>query len=275
MLIALFTFFYWYGGEEQKQLASILYAGMFCLLVLQAAYTAHARKRNIPEERDFLSACAHQIRTPLTAARWGVGEMGRSTASEQEQADLRKTCAAALQKMDALLGTLEQLTYSRNGRLQKNPAHVDICEEIEQAVLESAPLGKQYGVSIAAEGPCEELWVNVDPMQINFVLSNLIANGSKYNRRGGVVTVSARRLHSGKEIEVQVRDSGIGIPAGEQKKIFTRFFRGEQAVRMNREGTGLGLFVAKTIIEENGGRIWVESVPGKGATFCFVLPAKQ
>jgi signal transduction histidine kinase len=109
--------------------------------------------------------------------------------------------------------------------------------------------------------------------QLKSVWSNLIGNAIKYTPVGGRVQVSLS--HGGDQLVGQVRDTGIGISAEAQARLFTEFFRAENAKAFSRQGTGLGLTIVKRIVEDAGGRIWVESEPGKGTTFTFTLPVAR
>jgi signal transduction histidine kinase len=113
--------------------------------------------------------------------------------------------------------------------------------------------------------------MDVEKMQI--AIDNLIRNAIRYILRGGKVTVSLKCGE--KEIEFFVKDKGVGIPKQQQKRVFTKFFRGANVMRMETEGAGLGLYIAKNIIEAHGGRIWFESELGKGTTFYFTIPIKK
>lgn len=270
--LGFFLFFYGISGSQDKEKVLIVFAGVAALMLLQAAHALHLRKLLIKKERAFLGVCAHQMRTPLTATRWAVEEVLREGGASSKNEKIKSGLDVSFDRMNNLLDTLSQFAGLEEGQYEKNPVRMDICEEIERAVEEAEPIGMQYGVSVAAEGPCEELWVKIDPVQVDMLLSNLINNGIKYNRRGGTVTVSARPISGGREIEVQVRDSGVGIPAHEQGRIFERLFRGEQATKLNTEGYGLGLYLVKEIVVDHGGRVWVESTPGKGSVFHFALP---
>jgi signal transduction histidine kinase len=104
------------------------------------------------------------------------------------------------------------------------------------------------------------------------VLSNLVSNAVKYSPDGGAVWVGGRVDGTG--VTVYIADQGIGIPAEEQDRIFDRFHRVETGLHRSTEGTGLGLYLVKAIIEAHGGRVWVESAPGRGSIFMFTLPTK-
>jgi signal transduction histidine kinase len=102
------------------------------------------------------------------------------------------------------------------------------------------------------------------------VLNNLLSNAIKYSPNGGTIEISGRALPN--EVVVTVSDQGVGIPYEEQPRVFARFFRGVQERHQHTPGAGLGLYLAKAIVEAHGGRIWVESNPGKGAAFSFAVP---
>jgi two-component system sensor histidine kinase VicK len=112
--------------------------------------------------------------------------------------------------------------------------------------------------------------VKVDVEKIYLAIQNLLENAIRYNKVGGEIEIILKEKE--KEIEFSIRDTGIGIPKNQQSRVFTKFFRGSNAIRMETEGSGLGLFIAKNIIEAHGGRIWFESEEGKGTTFYFTLP---
>jgi signal transduction histidine kinase len=112
--------------------------------------------------------------------------------------------------------------------------------------------------------------VQADAARLEQVLSNLIGNAIKYSPTGGVVRVKGRVLPD--EVIVSVSDEGIGIPVEEQARIFERFYRVDDALSRRTAGSGLGLYLAKAVIDAHGGRIWVESTPSHGASFSFALP---
>jgi len=109
--------------------------------------------------------------------------------------------------------------------------------------------------------------------KIRLAINNLLDNAIRYTPAGGRVTVSLSR--GKKEIELSVKDTGVGIPKDQQERVFTKFSRGANVIRMATEGSGLGLFITKNIIEAHGGKIWFESGEGKGTTFYLTLPTKE
>jgi signal transduction histidine kinase len=262
-----------FAPSAQRELVDFVLICMGGLLIFQAAYVVSARRFRTKQHEDLLRTVAHQLRTPVSSLRWIMSEASRRDASVEERADLRRMGEASIDKINEIMDAFLLHTHSQG--LHNPTAHLDICELIEKGVEEAEPLAKQFGVDVHLEGPCEELWVNVSPAQFEVVLANLITNAIRYNHRGGMVAVSARRVHGGSSIEISVRDTGVGIAAHEQAKIFGRFYRTAAAQRLDAEGSGLGLAVAKQIVEEHGGSIGFDSTPGKGTTFHVTLPAAE
>jgi signal transduction histidine kinase len=114
--------------------------------------------------------------------------------------------------------------------------------------------------------------VSVDKEQLRIAIENLVENAMNYTNEDGLVEVYAKLDQATKSVKVSVKDSGIGIPAEQQDRIFTKFYRSSNALRKETSGSGLGLFVTRNIIESHGGKIWFESQEGKGTTFFFTLP---
>lgn len=113
----------------------------------------------------------------------------------------------------------------------------------------------------------------VDIEKIALAFQNLVDNALKYTQSGGTITISLKKEEH--EIKISVKDTGVGIPKDQQVRVFNKFFRGANVMRMETEGSGLGLFIAKNIIEAHGGKIWFKSDESKGTTFWFTLPAKK
>ena len=115
--------------------------------------------------------------------------------------------------------------------------------------------------------------MEADRLRVKQVLVNLLSNAVKFTPEGGHISVTARMV--GEEITITVADTGIGIPQAEHSTIFDMFYQVSETTKGVREGTGLGLAITKRLVEQHGGRIWVESVPGKGSAFTFTIPASQ
>jgi PAS domain S-box-containing protein len=225
---------------------------------------------------EFVGVTAHQLRTPLSAIKWTLrmlldGDLGKIT--EEQRAFIEKTYSSN-ERMIILINDLLNVTRIEEGRYLYKPTLIDI-EQIVQSVINSYKEEiKRKRFKFEFEKPKEKLpKVKVDVEKIKLAITNLIDNALRYSLPGGKVTVSLKYVKN--EIEFSVKDTGVGISMDQQERIFTKFFRGANAIKMATEGSGLGLFIVKNIIDAHGGKIWFESEEGKGTTFYFSLPVKE
>jgi PAS domain S-box-containing protein len=226
---------------------------------------------------DFIAIASHELRTPLSiikgyADAFQFGELGELTPF---QMDKIKIINARADQMTKIINDLLDITRLEEGRLvgKKWPAPVE--ELIANAVSEYGNQAEESGLSL--ESSVEEGLppVSVDVWRVHQVLENLIGNAIKFTPQGGKIEVSARRSPEEGMVEFEVRDTGPGIPLHEQKRLFTMFYQVETDSTRPAGGLGLGLVISKGIVESHGGRIWVESEPGKGSSFKFTLPVHE
>ena len=224
---------------------------------------------------EFVSIAAHQLRTPLSAIKWTLrmildGDLGKIPKSQEE---LLKKTYESNERMIRLINDLLNVTRIEEGRFLYNVQKRDIIEILKKLIAPLKRIAKREGLQLEFNAPKEEIpEVNIDSEKISLTMQNLIENAIHYTEPGGKIKVSLGYLKNKKEILFQVQDTGIGILKQQQKRVFSRFFRGANAVRAETEGTGLGLFIAKNIVDAHGGKIWFESVQNKGTTFYFTLP---
>lgn len=224
---------------------------------------------------EFVSISAHQLRTPLSAIKWTLrmlldGDLGKIT--KEQRSFLEKTYNSN-ERMITLINDLLNVTRIEEGRYLYKKELGQIEEIIQSAITFFKPSIKKRNLKIKIQKPKEKLpKISVDLEKLSLAIQNLLHNAIRYNNLGGKVTISLKC--DKKKITVEIRDTGVGIPRDQQNRVFTKFFRGANVIRMETEGTGLGLFIAKNIIEGHGGEIWFESEEGKGSTFYFTLPVK-
>ncbi len=221
---------------------------------------------------EFISLASHQLRTPLTALRW-FPEMLRKRVknkllpSELEMIDNIEQSAV---RMISLVNRLLNLSRIETGRLIIVPKKTSVQKMLLAIKNDLDVIAKYNGLSLSLHIPAALPMITVDEDLLKEVVLNLISNALKYTAKGGRVLVTLKeRKHT---IHFSVRDSGIGIPAVEQARIFDRFFRASNAIDHDQQGTGLGLYLAKLIIECLGGEISLESTEGKGTTVSFYIP---
>jgi len=224
---------------------------------------------------EFVSIAAHQLRTPLSAVKWTLkmileGDLG--DISKDQRGFLEKTYLSN-EKMIRLINDLLNITRIEEGRFLYNIKKQNIIEVVEKVIAPSREEAKRRGLRFEFKKPKKEIpELKIDSEKISLAFQNLLDNALHYTKAGGFVKVSIDYLKDKKEIIVSVKDAGIGILKDQQKRVFSRFFRGANAIKTETEGTGLGLFITKNIIEAHGGRIWFESKENKGSTFYFSLP---
>jgi len=159
------------------------------------------------------------------------------------------------------------------GRFGYQFAEIDIVHFIEDLLGEASSLASEYGVNVYFEKQdINSLTLTADKEKLSLALNNIIDNSIKYNIKNGKVTITLTRLTDAPFIEVSVADTGIGISAEDVDKLFTKFFRGNNVVKIQTEGSGLGLYIAKNIIMRHGGDVRAESEINRGTTFYFTLP---
>jgi len=159
------------------------------------------------------------------------------------------------------------------GRFGYHFENADIGAFLEMVLKEKTALAEEYKVKVYFQRAKEESIIClIDKEKLGYAVSNLIDNAIKYNVKNGEVVVGLGRLKDRPYILISVKDTGIGIPAEQINKLFSKFFRAENAIKIATEGSGLGLFIARNIIRRHGGDIWAESELNRGTTFYFTIP---
>lgn len=233
---------------------------------------------------EFVSVASHQLRTPLTAIKLfvemlldgGVGDL------KIEQRQYVENVQHSTERMIRLVNDLLNVSRLETGRLKIEPKPVqfinfikDIIDEaiMSVAMREEKTSFEEYKGRVIFEKPEVELPdIFIDPSLMRQVIHNLLTNALKYSLKKSKVTIKLEKKDSG--YLISVKDKGIGIPKDVQPRVFEKFFRSDNAMKTEAEGSGLGLYVAKMIIEAFGGKIWFESEEGKGTVFYVSLPAK-
>jgi len=225
---------------------------------------------------EFVSLSAHQLRTPLSAIKWTLrmlldGDLGKIT---KEQRNFLEKTYRSNERMISLINDLLNVARIEEGRYIFHPTFIHL-EKVVQSVTNSfKEEAKRKNIRFQFKKTEKKLpKVLIDEEKIRLVIENLLDNAIRYTFPGGQVTISITL--GKKEIELKIQDTGVGIPKDQQGRVFTKFFRAANVMRMETEGTGLGLFTAKNIIEAHGGKIWFGSKEGKGSTFHFTLPFKS
>jgi len=221
---------------------------------------------------DFVSMAAHELRTPLTAIR-GYLEVALFKDGRHETADLMTYVRQALKnvaELGGLINNLLDVTRIERGTLTLNMEKVDVAAETARAVEDARFAAEDKKLSISYAGPTSGVYAVADSLALHEVVNNLVSNAIKYTMPDGKVEVVVSQDDA--NCTVSVKDSGVGIAKNAQQYLFTKFYRVHGGLDSGSTGTGLGLFIAKSIIDRHRGTIKVESEEGKGSTFTLSLP---
>lgn len=227
---------------------------------------------------EFVSLTAHQLRTPLSAIKWTLkmfldGDIGKIT---EEQRTFIEKSYQSNERMIGLINDLLDVTRMEEGRYLYKPSSADLKNIVQFVVNSYQDQIKKKNLKLEFKKTEAKLpQVNVDVEKIRLAIQNLFDNAIRYTLPGGEIIVSLKYDSVKKEMEFQIRDTGIGVPDDQKGRVFAKFFRAVNASKIDAEGSGLGLFITKNIIEAHGGRIWFESEAEKGTTFYFTLPIKE
>lgn len=225
------------------------------------------------EKTEFVSLASHQLRTPLSAVNWYAemllsGDAGKLTKLQKEYVT---EIFAGNKRMIDLVNDLLNVSRLELGTFSVNPEKVDIVASAYLAIDEQKQEIKKKKIKVTTEfpdeRPCE---IEADPKLLHMIFQNLLSNAIKYTPDKGEIRLAV--VQNTDIIEIYVKDTGIGIPKDQQDKIFTKLFRADNVKSQDVEGTGLGLYIIKSIIEASSGSISFDSEEGRGTEFCVTLP---
>ena len=227
---------------------------------------------------NFVANVSHELRTPLVAIEKSMALIANGTVGQVSgpQLELLTIAGRNLKRLTLLINDLLELSELESGKMRVRYEISSIDDVISDVIksLETWANTKSIKIRKNIEKALPQLYV--DPNRITQVLNNLIGNSIKFTPAGGTITVSAVFNNKNTaEIEISVQDNGIGIAKEDLPKIFDKFFQAGERVVTDISGTGIGLSIAKEIVELHGGRIWAESEKGKGTKFIFTLPVKS
>ena len=222
---------------------------------------------------EFVSIAAHQLRTPLSAIKWTLrmvldGDTGELNA---EQKDLLEKTYVSNERMISLINDLLNVSRIEEGRFLYKQQLASLEEIVSIVIDSSQELLKMKKMTLTFDKPKEALpQVSVDKEKMELAIQNLLENAVKYTPEGGKINISLEK--NNRDIVFKIKDTGVGIPEDQHERIFTKFFRGDNVIRMETEGSGLGLYTTRNIIDAHKGKIWFDSKEGEGTVFYFTIP---
>lgn len=223
---------------------------------------------------EFITIAAHQLRTPLTGVNWAFESLSQDEKLPEAQKQLVQEGYISAQRLLRVVNDLLEVSKIEEGKFGYDFKEVDLVGLINEILASIQEALQSSTVKLYFDRPSGEkkIVVRIDQAKIRMVIANLVDNAVKYNVENGEVLVKLEQLKDRPYTRISVKDTGIGIPPDEIDRLFTKFYRGSNAMDIDTTGSGLGLYIAKNIVNRHGGEIWAESVVGRGTVFCITLP---
>jgi len=225
---------------------------------------------------EFISIVSHQLRAPLSNLKWALEILisGRFGKISGKPVDYLQILEDNTKRMGELVASLLIVSRIEQGRFPLHKAAFPLIDLIKEAVAEFKPIASASNIDIVLEAPKSDLPLAFgDSAQLKIVVENFIDNAVRYTKGSGKVAVSIAPKNGG--LLFSCKDGGVGIPKEDQRHIFQKFFRSSNVLKYQTQGSGLGLYIAKSIIEKSGGKIGFKSEQDKGSTFWFTIPTKK
>jgi two-component system sensor histidine kinase VicK len=214
---------------------------------------------------------SHQLRTPLTLIKWAIERLGKADLSSltvRSTVDI-ETIRLETSRMAALISDILDTTRIESGALIIQSYDIDIVGVAKTVLAEVMPTMREKELSLKEHYPDKAI-IKADPTLTQIIFMNLLSNAVKYTPKKGTITVRITKDATG--VVITVEDTGYGIVVSDREHVFDKFFRGTSATKTDPFGTGLGLYLVKSVVTEVGGKIWFESREGKGTAFHVALP---
>ena len=262
---------------EDPQIVSLIVLLATAILFIIAVIITHSFERLAEASRmksEFISVVSHQLRSPLSNLRWAIELLmsGRLGKIEEKQTEYFRILKENSGRMQELVSDLLTVSRIETATLPLKKKEIFLPDLINKLISEFEPFAKASNVEIEFKSQKDLPKVLADPSQIRLVVENLLDNAIRYIKDKGKAEIRLEK--KGKNLYFEIKDNGVGIPKEDQKYIFQKFFRSENILRYQTQGSGLGLYITKAIVERSGGKIGFKSQEGVGSTFWFTLPTK-
>lgn len=263
-----------YSRNLVDRLAGVIAIALDSSLLYQELQSANEHLKELDKAKDeFISMASHQLRTPLTTIKGYVSmvEEGDTGAINEQQKKFLASAMTGATRMAKMITELLNVSRMSTGKFKIDPKPVDLAKIVQDEVSQLQLHAASRNLKLEFKKPARPITCELDEDKTRQVIMNFIDNGIFYTKQGSV-TVTLEQDPN--KVTFKVIDTGIGVPEAVKDKMFTKFFRADNAKVARPDGTGLGLYLAKRVIEDQGGQIICESQEGKGSTFGFELPNK-
>lgn len=230
------------------------------------------RQESVRMRSQLVSIASHELRTPLTGIRWGEETLLRERLKRESRDTLQSMYDSTLRLQESIEDILQLANIQAGKHKKLNIASTDITALLSGIFATQKLPAAQQNISLEFDSKWpEHLVIDCDQQRMKRVFNNLISNAIKYSKPGTAVVLS-HQLVDGNHV-ISIRDHGIGIPTSEQDKVFAGFYRATNAQAHEAGGTGMGLYMSRSTIEQHGGKLWLTSTEGEGTTVYVRLPA--
>ncbi|MFA5021585.1 MAG: HAMP domain-containing sensor histidine kinase [Patescibacteria group bacterium] len=224
---------------------------------------------------DFITIASHQLRTPIAAIRWSLDTLlsGRAGVLSDKQREVVNEAYQNNKFMVKVVNDLLRVTRLEEKGVSLSPQYTSLLKLTKEVINQHNDLAKASNCEIILKSENDLPKVFIDPVQVKPVIDTLVDNAIRYTNKKSTIVISLKKAND--FLQLSIKDSGIGISANQQNLIFSKFFRAENAMKLQTEGLGLNLYLAKKIIEASGGKISFVSQENKGSTFSLYLPINK
>ncbi len=252
----------------------LVVAVIFIVEMLVARFIEQLTKLN-KMKSEFVSIASHQLRTPLSAIKWETELMLKKFKKGLNKKQIKnlENIYAINQRMIHLVSDLLDVARIDQNRLILRKQKINLVEIAKEVVGEIIPKAKLRNIEINIKTKKRLPLVLGDSEKIRLAVENLLDNAVKYTNNGGKININV--FESGSFLIFEITDNGVGIPQGQTNRVFEKFFRSDNASKYQTDGTGLGLYIAKNIVEQLDGKIWFQSIENVGSVFSFSLPIER
>jgi len=262
---------------DDPEMVALIVLGLTGLLLIITVIIVRSFERLAEANRmksEFISVVSHQLRAPLSNLKWAIDLLmsGKLGEIEESQVEYFRILKENNNRMKELVNDLLIVSKIEQRALPVMKKKFSLKEITEKLISDFRPFIKASNVEVEIEASEDLPDVFNDMEQIRLVVENLLDNAIRYIKEKGRIKIKLEKIGNG--IRFEVRDNGVGIPEKDQKYIFQKFFRSDNALKYQTQGSGLGLYITKAIVERVGGEIGFTSREGNGSTFWFVLPIK-
>jgi signal transduction histidine kinase len=262
---------------DDPYIVALIVIGIALILLILTYIITRSFERLAEASRmksEFVSIVSHQLRTPLSNLKWTIDLLlsEKIDLEKEKGTEFLEVLEQNTQRMGDLISDLLTVSRIEQGKLVTRNKIISLADLVKEVIKEMSIFCNANNTNITFESENNLPQISVDPSQIKIVVTNLFDNAIRYINENGKIDVELKKV--GKNLYFEIKDNGVGIPRDDQKHIFQKFFRSSNALKKQTNGSGLGLYIAKSIVEKARGKIDFKSQEGSGSTFWFTLPIK-